>query len=320
MLGKRAVLVKERKFEIVQEDICPKAGQVLVKVELCGLCNWELNFWKGTGDYYTNYPQVIGHEWAGTVVELGEGVTDFEVGDKVTVLPGDTFEGFAEYTAVNEKECFKLRDDANFINSMGEPLKCIATVVSAAEPRFGDYGVIIGCGAMGLWCTQALGGNLLAGVIAVDIDDEKLALARKFGATHTINSRNENVVERISEITNGHMADFVIEGTGIEAVLESAFDYLRNAGRLVVMSSHEQALGAFDLRPALARGISITSGHPARSANPREDMTRAVSLINNNVFRNEELITHKFKLDEINEAFETLENKPKGYIKGIVVM
>lgn len=173
---------------------------------------------------------------------------------------------------------------------------------------------------MGLWCTQALGGNLLAGVIAVDIDDEKLALAKKFGATHTINSRNENVAERISEITNGHMADFVIEGTGIEAVLESAFEYLRNAGRLVVMSSHEKALGAFDLRPALARGISITSGHPTRSANAREDMTRAVSLINNNVFRNEELITHKFKLEEINKAFETLENKPKGYIKGIVVM
>lgn len=320
MLGKRAYLVKERKFEIVEEDITPKTGQVLVKVELCGLCNWELNFWKGTGDYYTNYPQVIGHEWVGTVVELGENVKNFKVGDKVTVLPGETFEGFAQYTAVNEAECFKLNDDAVFINSMGEPLKCIATVLTTAQPQVGDYGVVVGCGAMGLWCTQALSGNLLAGIIAIDIDDEKLALAKKFGATHTINSKTENVCEKINEITNGRMADFVIEGTGLERVLVGCSDYLRNRGRLVIMSSHENACDNFDFRPALSRGISITGAHPPRSTDARDDMARAIALVNNGVFRNEELVTHKFKLDDINEAFETLEHKPKGYIKGIVVM
>jgi len=320
MLGKRAYLVKERKFEIVEENIVPQKGQVLVKVELCGLCNWELNFWKGTGDYYKNYPQVIGHEWVGTVVELGEEVTDFRIGDKVTVLPCSKFEGFAEYTAVYENECFKLSDDAVFINSMGEPLKCIATVISAAAPQFGDYGVVIGCGAMGLWCTQALCGNFLAGVIAIDIDDKKLELAKKFGATHTINSKTENAEERIREITNGHMADFVIEGTGLESLLSSGVEYLRNAGRLIIMSSHEKSCKEFDFRPALARGIDIRSAHPTHSTNTREDMRRAISLINNKVFRNEEIITHRFKLDEINQAFETLENKPAGYIKGIVVM
>ena len=319
MVGKRAYLVKERKFEIREEDLSPKAGQVLVKVELCGLCNWELNFWKGTGDYYTNYPQVVGHEWAGTVVEVAEGVEDLKVGDKVTLLPG-VFEGFAEYTAVDASDCYKLNDDAIFENSMGEPLKCIATVIGAAEPKFGDFGVVIGCGPMGLWCVQALAGNLLAGTIVVDIDDAKLELAKKFGATYTINSRNENVVERIAEITNGHMADFVIVGTGIEAVLASGFEYLRNRGRLVIMSSHEKALKDFDLREALARGIIIKSAHPAHSESALDDMRRAVALINKGVFRNEEIISHRFKLEEINEAFEALENKPKGYTKGIVVM
>lgn len=320
MLGKRAYLVKERKFEIVEENITAKAGQVLVKVELCGLCNWELNFWKGTDDYYTNYPQVIGHEWVGTVVELGEGISDFKVGDKVTVLPGEKFEGFAEYTAVNENECFKLSDDAVFLNSMGEPLKCIATVITAAAPRVGDYGVVIGCGAMGLWCIQALCGNLMAGIIAVDIDDNKLALAKEFGATHTINSKNENVAEKIAEITKGHMADFVIEGTGIESVLSSGVEYLRNAGRLIIMSSHEKSCKEFDFRPALSRGIDIKSAHPTHSSNPRDDMRRAVSLINNKAFRNEKIVTHRFKLEDINQAFEALENKPAGYIKGIIEM
>ncbi|MBQ7960335.1 MAG: zinc-binding dehydrogenase [Clostridia bacterium] len=320
MIGKRAYLVKERKFEIVEENIVPQKGQVLVKVEVCGLCNWELNFWKGTGDYYTNYPQVIGHEWAGTVVELGEGVTNYKVGDKVTVLPGDTFEGFAEYVAVNENECYKLSADAIFENSMGEPLKCISTVISAATPRIGDYGVVLGCGAMGLWCVQALCGNLLAGLIAIDIDDKKLELAKKFGATHTINSKTENAVERVMEITNGRMADFLIEGTGLESLLSSSADYLKLQGRLVVMSSYEDICKEFDFRTIFYRGIDVKCAHPTHSDSPLNDMTRAVALINNNVFRNEEIITHRFKLEEINEAFEILENKPKGYIKGVVVM
>ena len=321
MTGKRAYLVKERKFEIVEENIVPQKGQLLVKVELCGLCNWELNFWKGTGDYYTNYPRVIGHEWAGVVVELGEGVTDYKVGDKVTVLPGDVFEGFAEYVAVNESECFKLNDDAVLLNSMGEPLKCIATVISAAEPQYGDYGVVFGCGAMGLWCVQALCGNLLAGLIAVDIDDKKLELAKKFGATHTINSKTENVTERIKEITKGHMADFVIEGTGNENLLSGCADYLKLKGRLVVMSSYEDICDKFDFRPIFYHGLDVRCAHPTHSKNGAlGDMTRSVALINNGVFRNEEIVTHRFRLEEINEAFEALENKPKGYIKGVVVM
>ena len=318
MKAKRAYLVKERTFEIRVDDICPDDNQILVRVKLCGLCNWELHFYKGIGgDFYTNYPKVVGHEWAGVVVKKGKNVENFEIGDKVTFLPGN-FQGFAEYTTVDAADCYKLNPDVDLDNAMGEPLKCILTVLSNAQPQAGDFGLILGCGPMGLWCTQALKGNFLRSLIAVDIDDKKLELAKKFGATHTINSSKEDVVEKIREITGGDMCDFVIEGTGIPKLMESALYYLKNAGRLVIMSSHEKPCDSFDFRPAIERSLRILVAHPSSTQVPEEDMKRAVALINNGTFNNKEIITHRFKLEEINKAFETLENKPKDYIKGVI--
>ena len=115
------------------------------------------------------------------------------------------------------------------------------------------------------------------------------------------------------------MADFVIEGTGIPALFNSAQDYLRvGKGRMILMSSHH-GCGEFDFRKAIERGSEIRIAHPPYSTNQREDFRRAVLNINNGIFQNEPLVTHEFKLSEIQTAFETLEHKPKGFMKGLVV-
>lgn len=318
MLAKRAYLVKEESFEIREEELTPNDDQILVKVKLCGLCNWELNHWKGTSEEYRKkYPMVPGHEWVGHVVEVGKNVTGFEQGDVVT---GHWQGAFGDYYLATERCCFKLSPDVVPENALGEPLKCIVTVLRAAKPEVGDFGLVLGCGPMGLWCTQGISGNLMGGLIAVDVDDEKLALALEYGATHVINPKKENVVERIREITGGRMCDFVIEGTGVPKLLNDAMTYLRNAGRLVLMSSHEDVCKEFDFRPAIARGISLHVAHPASSVNEADDMARAIALINRGAFHNEKVVSHRFKLKDINEAFKTLANKPKDYIKGIVEM
>jgi 2-desacetyl-2-hydroxyethyl bacteriochlorophyllide A dehydrogenase len=289
----------------------------LVKVKCCGLCNWELNYWKGTDEgFRKRYPYVPGHEWVGEVIELGEHVSTLKPGDVVTV-PGGAG-GFGEYNVANETDCFKVNPDIFYENAIGEPLKCVATVLGAAAPKIGDYGLIMGCGPMGLWCIQGLSGNLMSGCIAVDIDDEKLKLAKKYGATHTINARKEDVITRLKEITDGTMCDFAIEGTGIPEILNSCIYYLKNAGRLILMSSHERTCNSFDFRPAVQRGITLTVAHPSSTKTPLDDMRRAVSLINKGTFHNEDIITHRFQLEEIEQAFHTLEHKPKDYIKGII--
>lgn len=317
MKFKRACLVEPRKFELLEVDEEPGVGEVLLKIAGCGLCNWELNFWDGNLNYL-GYPHKLGHEFTGEVVKVGPGCSHLKVGDKVSSIVPD-FGGFAEYRVTKEANCQVLADHIDPVYALGEPQKCVVTVLRAAAPEMGDYGVVLGVGPMGMWCVQGLKSNMLAGLIAIDVDDQKLEMAKQFGATHTINSRNEDAVARIREITEGHMADFVIEGTGIPALLNTAQDYLKTGrGRLILMSSHHDSC-QFDFRKAVDKSLELRVPHPSYSMNEFEDFRRAVLMINKGIFQNEPLITHVFKLSEIQTAFETLEHKPKGYLKGIVV-
>lgn len=316
MITKRAYLTEKGTFTIQEVDLKPKADEVLIKVALCGLCNWELNFWQSNGGMYSEYPALLGHEWSGMVVEIGEAVTKLKPGDKVTSYE---YGGFGLYNVAKEDMCYKINPDISYTNAMGEPIKCISTVLTAASPRIGDSGVIVGCGAMGQWCIQSLKGNFLSHLIAIDIDDKKLELAKLHGATHTINSSKENAFERIREITEGVMADFVIEGTGVTSVLDTCAAYLKDRGRIVIMSSHERPTKDFDFSPVFGRGITITGASPSFSLNPEEDLRRGAMLINNGTINNDALISHRFSLEDINVAFNTLENKPADYIKGVVI-
>ena len=144
-------------------------------------------------------------------------------------------------------------------------------------------------------------------------------MAKTFGATHVINSRTEDAVARIRQITDGHMADFVIEGTGVNAVFDGAQDYLRaSRGRLILMSSHHDS-GEFDFRKAVELCAQIIVPHPGYSQDPWDDFRRTVRLINNGTFVTKPLVTHEFKLSEIEKAFDMLEHKPAGFNKGIVI-
>lgn len=316
MKTRRALLVQPGRFELEQTDIFPHDDEVLVKVASCGLCNWELNHWKGIlGDC----PQTLGHEWSGTVVELGKAVTRFKLGDQITILP-DRLAGFSDYAVVGEANTFKLGNSVDPVYALGEPLKCIITVLRGAAPEAGDVGVVLGCGPMGLWCIQALAGKLLSALIAVDVDDVKLDLARRFGASHTVNPRQGDARAAIAEISGGHMADFVIEGTGIPGVLNDAIAYTRSSGRgrVLLMSAHEEATSNLDLREAVKRSIEIRVTHPGYSIDQHDDMRRAIAFLNNGTFCNQPLISHVFALEDIQTAFETLERKPRDYIKGMV--
>ncbi len=316
MKSRRAYLMEPGRFEIKEVDVNPGKDQILVKVAACGLCNWELNHWKGL---LGEYPQTLGHEVSGYVAELGEGVTGFKIGDTVTGLL-DELVGFSDYVAMEKGKCLKLKDGFNPHYGTIEPVKCVTTVLRGAAPEAGDFGVVLGCGPMGLWCIQALAGKMLCGLIAIDVDPQRLELAKKYGASHVINSKEENVVNVINQITGGHMADFVIEGTGIPKLLNEAMNYLKyGRGRLVLMSSHTTASTGFDFRPAIGKCLELRVAHPGYCISESDDLRRAVSLLNIGTFNLEETITHIFKLDDINNAFSALETKPQGYMKGIVI-
>ena len=319
MKYKRALLVEPGRFEIHTVDESINDDEVMVQIASCGLCNWELNFWKGYLNFM-GYPHALGHEFAGYITEVGKNVSGYQIGDKVSCfLRG--FGGFGEYKAVAASKVLKLEDHVDPKYTLGEPQKCVVTVLRSTKPEAGDYGIILGCGPMGLWCIQGLCGNYLAGLIAIDIDDHKLEMAKCFGADCTINTATEDVQQRIAEITKGRMADWVIEGTGIPALLNEGQKYLKMSGRgkLILMSSHEVACREFDFRHAVDRSLDIIVAHPGHSEDELDDFRRAVTAINKGTLKNKELVTHEFKLSDINKAFECLENKPNDFLKGIVV-
>ena len=290
---------------------------MLVRVAGCGLCNWELNHFVGT---LGTGPQTLGHEIVGTIEQLGESVSRFKIGDIVTGLPPG-LTGFADYCILTEKDSMRVNPDMDPGVCLGEPLSCVVTTLLATEPQAGDVGLILGCGPMGLWCTQVLAGRSLAALVAVDMQTQRLELATRFGATHVINPAQEDAVTKLSQLTDGNLADFVIEGTGSPAVLASAAAYLRPTGRgkLILMSSHENAGPAFDWRPLQVKGAVIKMTFPVSALCVTDSLRRAVTLYNRGSLQVRPVITHEFKLEQIQKAFETLHHKPKDYIKGIVV-
>lgn len=317
MKTKAAILVEPRRFEIREKELEMQADEVLIKIQVCGLCNWELNHFKGI---LGEYPMSLGHEWAGIIVDRGSEVNSFQIGDRVAVLP-DSLEGFAEFGVTKAKNCFLVGEGVDLKNVLLEPLKCVVTVLRAAAPEPGDYGVVVGCGPMGLWCIQALEDKTMAGVIAVDVDEKKLDLAKKFGASYVINGKKCDVKEEIKSITQGHMADFVIEGTGRTEMLEQAAGYLKTGrGRLVLMSYYDRKAEGFDFRLFSDLSLQLLNPHPSYSLNPLDDARRAMALVNKGTFSQKDIITHKFGLEEIQKAFEIMENKPDNYVKGVIEM
>lgn len=317
MRTRQAILVEPHRFEIRETTLHLGPGEMLVRVAGCGLCNWELNHLCGT---LGACPQPLGHEIVGYVEQLGQGVCRFKVGEIVTGLP-PRLGGFADYCILTESDSVRVNPAMDPEVCLGEPLSCVVTTLLATEPQVGDVGLILGCGPMGLWCTQVLAGRSMAALVAVDVQTSRLELAARFGATHVINPTEEDAPATLAKLTDGKLADFVIEGTGSPAVMASAAAYLRPTGRgkLIMMSSHETAGGAFDWRPLQNKGAIIKATFPVAALSVTDSLRRAIALYNRGSLQVRPVITHQFKLDQIQQAFETLHHKPKDYIKGIVM-
>lgn len=316
MKTRRALLEAPGTLKIIHDDISPSSNELLVKVRVCGLCNWELNHYHGL---VGECPQFLGHEWGGEVVDMGKEVHGFSVGDHVVSMP--VYTGFADYAVADHTRVIKIDPSVPFEYALGEPLKCVVTVTRSVNAKPGDHGIIFGCGPMGLWCTQILAGGNLGSLICIDTDEKKLELAKKFGATATINPTRDDIFKVTNEITAGHMADFVIEGTGIPELLNDCVKLLRTTGRgrVALMSSHKRSCEKFDFREMVSRSAELVVPHAKYSEDQMEDMRRGLRFLERGIIRMEEIVTNKYELDDIAKAFQDLDHKPSGYIKGVVL-
>jgi len=313
MKTRQAVLVEPGRFEIHDVDVSIQPDELLVQTAGSGLCTYELNHWAGR---LGRPPMALGHEGYGVVVEVGAETSGrVKVGDRVTGLCGKCF---SDYFTMPERHAMLLRTNLDQEDVPGEPLYCVHNVVRAAHPEIGDCLAIVGCGPMGLWALQALANPTLEAVVAVDVDEAKLKLAKSFGATHTINPDKRDPAEAMKEITGGRMVDVAVEGTGGPGVAVAIGLLRPRRPKLVIMSSFKHPIEV-DMVTLCAKAVEMIHAHPGICLDKEDGVRRTEILINHGVFKTDQLISHRFPLAEVQRAFETLENRPAGYLKGVVV-
>ena len=311
----------------VEEMPKPEIGpeELLVKVEACGICGSDVMEWYRI----KKAPLVLGHELAGDVIEVGENVQDFTVGDRVAVthhvpcnicvhcLSGhhsvcDTLRtttfypgGFSEYLrvpAINvDRGTFKLPAEMSYEEgAFLEPLGCVYRGQRLAGFKPGMSVLILGSGITGLLFVKLLKA-MGAGVIATtDINDYKLKKARQFGADHTFNA-TEDVPERFREVNDGKLADFVVLCSGVTPAVQTAFDSVGRGGIILFFAPPGPGVKIeFPLARLWKDEVTTVTSYAASPL----DLRKAMELIRTGRVVVEDMITHRLPLAKAKKGFE----------------
>jgi threonine dehydrogenase-like Zn-dependent dehydrogenase len=327
-----AFIVAPRKFEI-REVPTPGItdGEMLIKIEACGVCSSDMSGYKdswGEDMRQANpFPRRAGHEPAGTIVEVGRLVKGFEVGDRITGYFAD--DAYAEYVAVDPNRFAahrahgmiieKIPDGIPFEHALGEPLMSCMSIARTTTPEFGDYVFQIGAGFMGLGIIAGVSSPKLREYIVADLDDERLELAKSLGATITLNPSKVDVVEEVMKITGGRGVDVAIEVVGRPIGIKMTGDVIKtNRGKLILVGWH-QAPDTYELFNWIKCPIIYSPQGIGMSTNYQSELERAMWALKAGIYPMEKLVTHKYKLEDIGEAFEANLSFTPGYIKGVVM-
>ncbi len=311
-----AELAAPGRFVFKEETLTPNDDQLLVRITHCGLCQYDISYYKGI---VGKTPLSIGHEPVGVVEAVGRNVKGFAPGDRVTGLYA-YLRSFATYGLAEPHQLVRVPDHVASEHALAEPLKCIATILRAAPPEFGDHVLVMGTGFMGLLIIAGLVGRGVSTIIAADIRPDRLELAKEFGATHTLNSGDPDFIEQVQEITRGHGTDVAFEATSSAEPVELAAKTLRRTRGRFVLAGWHGIPGTYTLRNWTTRGAIVLGAHPAFSLDELEDMRRGMDGLARGVFPMNRLVTHRFPLDQIQAGFETAISGADGYIKGVVTM
>lgn len=315
-------------ISVVEKEIKePKGIQVLVKVHSCAICTLEQRMFTGV---IKRYPFAGGHEAAGTVVAIGDKVKGLKIGDKVstrmlsscgecyycrnghenkcvTAFIANIHEGiggpggFAEYMMLDAKALYKMADDLDLkFAALTEPLACCVHSINNADIQFGDDVVVVGNGIMGAFHIQ-LAKLRGARVIACEVDEDRLELAKKLGADIAINSKETNAVDKVMEITEGRGANVVFCTAALTVLASESINMTGNHGRVVMYSSFPKGDPIeLDVNRVHSSEMNITG---AVNSNTK-DFLAAARLLSNKVINASLLISEVIPFENIHHAFE----------------
>lgn len=312
-------------FEVRQApELHPGPGEVVIKNMVCGVCGTDVHIFHGEpGSADVNPPVVLGHEYSGEVVEVGEGVTALKPGDHVTVDPNiycgecvycrngkkqlcETMQavgvtrdgGFGEYSLVPAAQAFKLGDSVPYeAGAMAEPVACCLHGIDLAGIKAGDRVCIVGGGAIGLIMLQLAKLSGASTLVLSEPNEKRRQVALSLGADAAIDPTAPDAGSAY-EAALGDGADVVIECVGNNAAVKSAFQ-LAKKGATIVLFSVPKVDATFDLPlfDVYKKELTIRGSF----VNP-DTHERAVRLINSGKLDFTSIITHRFNLDQLPEA------------------
>ena len=312
-------------FEVRQApELHPGPGEVVIKNMVCGVCGTDVHIFRGEpGSADVNPPVVLGHEYSGEVVEVGEGVTALKPGDHVTVDPNiycggcvycrngkkqlcETMQavgvtrdgGFGEYSLVPASQAFKLGDSVPYeAGAMAEPVACCLHGIDLAGIKAGDRVCIVGGGAIGLIMLQLAKLSGASSLVLSEPNEKRRQVALSLGADAAIDPTAPDAGSAY-EAALGDGADVVIECVGSNAAVKSAFQ-LAKKGATIVLFSVPKVDATFDLPlfDVYKKELTIRGSF----VNP-DTHERAVRLINSGKLDFTSIITHRFNLDQLPEA------------------
>lgn len=343
MKNKTAVMTDRMKVEIQDREVPKiKSDEVLVKIEYVGVCGSDLHYYEHgrIGDFVVETPFVLGHEAAGSVVEVGADVKHLKPGDRVALEPGKTcgscefcksgkynlckdviffatppVDGvFCEYVAHEADLCFKLPENVSSMEgALIEPLAVGIHAANEVGAHLGQTAVITGTGCIGLMSLLAVKAMGVSEIIVVDILDGRLQKAKELGATHVIHAKKEDVVQRIREITNGKGMDIGIETAGSEITAGQLIQAAKKGASICFVGYSASGTMTLPIGTMLDKELTFKSIFRYRNIYPM-----AINAVASGKIRVKGIVTNYFELDDIQDALTQCVNNKVDIVKGVI--
>ncbi len=338
---KAAILVELNKPLVVAEIELPRRlsfGQVLVKVHYSGICGAQFNEIGGAKGPDKFLPHLLGHEGSAVVLTVGEGVTRVKSGDHVVMHwrqsegiqcqpPSYNWNGqivnagwittFNDHAIVSENRLTVIPDD--FDMTIAPLFGCAVTTAigvinNDAHVKVGQSVVVFGVGGVGLNIIQAAAMVSANPIIGIDLFDKKLDRAKRFGATHCFNSKNlDSWKEEVYKVVGDKGADVVIDTTGNGRVIETAYAMTHPDGKTILVGVPRKGdnISIYSLPLHFKK---VLKGSHGGGIQPNLEIPRYIQLVKRGKMTLDGIITHRFKLEEVNEALNVIRRGEAGRV------
>ena len=328
----KALILKEYN-QLIYEDVPtpqPGPGDVLVQVKACGICGSDVHGMDGSSGRRIP-PLIMGHEASGVIAKVGEEVTGWAEGDRVTfdstVYPLDdwyTRQGlynlsdgrqvlgvsceeyrrhgaFAEYVAVPQHILYRVPDSVSFNQAaMVEPISVSLHAFNLTPLQLHDSAIVVGSGIIGLFMVQILRAAGCSRIIAIDLEDRKLELARRLGATTVLNPGRDDIPESVRGLTDGRGADVAFEAVGVSATVKTALENVRKGGTVTLIGNISRSV-ELPLQWVVTRQIRLQG-----SCGIRGEYPAALGMIEKGILKVDDLISATAPLADGAEWFHRL--------------